>query len=325
MSEYHKDVHQSVTRVQNRGSREESGAHHSQMSEMIDGGAADHPAATTNTPGPGGVILRVVIAIAVTIIAAMAPSLMTAIPGIRELLNGDVIGRGTTGLVVAYAVGTAAFALATVAALVMCRLLRRTLDRGRGVDLRMRPSGRAIAWMLVMAAIAAAVLCATAGITHILGARGEVLEPSGDSAWGQIIAGIAVGFLLQGVPEELIWRGWLFSSLGGTRKAAIISVLAFSLIHLISQGGQQEVAEHIIYLIMPCGFAIAAMTVRMVSGTTWAAIGVHGGLHLANNMLGHHLGVPNGPTTWIVNGLLWAVVGAAILFIGVRSGRLSRV
>ena len=99
-------------------------------------------------------------------------------------------------------------------------------------------------------------------------------------------------------------------------------MLVFTVLHLISQGGQQNVLEHVIYLANPLGFAIAAMAVRIVSGSTWAAIGVHGGFHLANALLGERLGALEGPTTWVVAGLLWAAVGAVIIGIGARTGRL---
>ena len=54
----------------------------------------------------------------------------------------------------------------------------------------------------------------------------------------------------------------------------------------------------------------------------WAVIGIHGGFHLANNLLGYYLGIFEGPATWVVSGLLWATVGAVILVIGARTGRL---
>ena len=150
-----------------------------------------------------------------------------------------------------------------------------------------------------------------------------MMGSSGSTLSNQLIfGGIATGFPLQGIPEELVWRGWFFSSMGSTRAAAVTSVLVFTVLHLVSQGGQQNVLEHFIYLADPLGFAIAAMAVRIVSGSTWAAIGVHGGSHLANELLGERLGALEGPMTWVVAGLLWAAVGAVIIVIGARTGRL---
>ena len=65
------------------------------------------------------------------------------------------------------------------------------------------------------------------------------------------------------------------------------------------------------------------MIVRTISGSTWAAIGVHGGLHVANDMLSDWLHLPHGSITWIPQGLLWAAVGLLILAFHRRRQRLS--
>jgi len=270
----------------------------------------------------GGKILRVVCAVIVMAVSdffviLVSYILMTLIPGLRGMGNSADLGWEIK--VLALLVN----GVAVLAALLMCYVLMRTLDRGRGVSLHLRPSVSGGVWMVAMIVVAAVVLWATVGITHALGGQGQVMGSSGSTLSNQLIfGGIATGFLLQGIPEELVWRGWFFSSMGSTRAAAVTSVLVFTVLHLISQGGQQNVLEHVIYLANPLGFAIAAMAVRIVSGSTWAAIGVHGGFHLANALLGERLGALEGPTTWVVAGLLWAAVGAVIIGIGARTGRL---
>ena len=269
----------------------------------------------------GGKILRVVCAVIVMaasdfFVILVSYILMTLIPGLRGMGNSADLGWEIK--VLALLVN----GVAVLAALLMCYVLMRTLDRGRGVSLHLRPSVSGGVWMVAMIVVAAVVLWATAGITHALGGQGQVMGSSGSTLSNQLIVGIAAGFLLQGVPEELVWRGWFFSSMGSTRAAAVTSVLVFAVLHLFSNGGQQNALEHVIYLADPLGFAIAAMAVRIVSGSTWAAIGIHGGSHLANELLGERLGALEGPTTWVVAGLLWAAVGAVIIRIGARTGRL---
>jgi len=269
----------------------------------------------------GGKILRVVCAVIVMaasdfFVILVSYILMTLIPGLRGMGNSADLGWEIK--VLALLVN----GVAVLAALLMCYVLMRTLDRGRGVSLHLRPSVSGGVWMVAMIVVAAVVLWATAGITHALGGQGQVMGSSGSTLSNQLIVGIAAGFLLQGVPEELVWRGWFFSSMGSTRAAAVTSVLVFAVLHLFSNGGQQNALEHVIYLADPLGFAIAAMAVRIVSGSTWAAIGIHGGSHLANELLGERLGALEGPTTWVVAGLLWAAVGAVIIGIGARTGRL---
>lgn len=313
MSEQHDDVYTSIPR--SRSARDET----------------LNPESVQPPPSRGvstvGKIVRVVIAVALMHACAFLPVLLILIPGIRGLTDGSILGKGTAGIIVAYAVLIIAYGAASALAIVMCRILLRTLDRGRGISLHLRPSARAVAWLVAMTLLAAVVLCATSGVIHLLGVQDDGRELAGNAWaasqwWRTLISGITLGFLLQGIPEEVVWRGWLFASLGSTRAAAVISVMTFTVLHLVSQGGQQGIAERFIYLATPCGFAIAAVATRMVSGSTWAAIGIHGGFHLANNLLGYSLGISEGPVTWVVSGLLWAAVGAVILVIGARTGRL---
>jgi hypothetical protein len=137
-----------------------------------------------------------------------------------------------------------------------------------------------------------------------------------------IVESFSVAFLLQGIPEEIIWRGWLFPSLGETRFAAASSVLGFTVLHLLSQVGQQNLIEHITYLVLPCGFAVTALIVRLVSGSTWAAIGVHGGFHMVNYFVSSSMHLPGDSVTWVLQGLLLAVVGLLILVFHRRHRRL---
>ncbi|WP_103061965.1 CPBP family intramembrane glutamic endopeptidase [Actinomyces qiguomingii] len=166
-----------------------------------------------------------------------------------------------------------------------------------------------------MIALAFAVMPVAGAVDEALGIAREESAMPGDTWWSAILIQIALGFFLQGIPEELVWRGWLFRSLGSTRVAAAVSVLAFTVMHLISQGGQQSWTERVIYLAMPFGFGVAAMAARWVSGSTWAAVGVHGGFHLSN-LLAVSTGVPvDEPVTWAVIGFLWLVAGVIVLLL----------
>jgi len=92
-----------------------------------------------------GKIVRVVIAVVLMHACAFLPVLFTLIPGIRGLTDGSILGEGTAGMIVAYTVFIIAYGAASALAIVMCRILLRTLDRGRGISLHLRPSARAVA------------------------------------------------------------------------------------------------------------------------------------------------------------------------------------
>ena len=195
----------------------------------------------------------------------------------------DVVTNNTTDAAET-AVNTAATLTSSLFVLLLTWLLVTRLDGGRLSDLRLRVDRRALAWMLAMVVVAAAIAAATGTVMGLLG-----IATTSDGLKGVSLPVLAIlilgrvnaGFLAQGFPEELVWRGWLFRSLGGTRRAAAVSVIGFTLVHIISNGGQENWIERILYLAVPFGLAVAAVVVAQVSGSTWAAVGVHGGSHTA--------------------------------------------
>ena len=267
----------------------------------------------------GGKVVRIVIAFAMMFACALTPPLLKQVPVIQSFALAH---ENPAGLVESFAVGSCVLLIygsAVVLALVLCR----TLDRGRHVRLCLRIDRRALLWLAGMILAALVVDLVVASMLHALGlAGGDQPVPQGPP-WLMIVEPFSIAFLLQGIPEEMIWRGWLFSSLGEPRFAAVSSVLGFTVLHLLSQGGQQNLLEHLTYLAPPCGFAVTALIVRTISGSTWAAIGVHGGFQVANDMLSDWLHLPHGSITWIIQGLLWAAVGLLNLAFHRRRQRLS--
>ena len=267
----------------------------------------------------GGKVVRIVIAFAMMFACALTPPLLKQVPVIQSFALAH---ENPAGLVESFAVGSCVLLIygsAVVLALVLCR----TLDRGRHVRLCLRIDRRALLWLAGMILAALVVDLVVAGMLQVLGfAGGDQSVPHGP-AWLMIVESFSIAFLLQGIPEEIIWRGWLFSSLGETRFAAVSSVLGFTALHILSQGGQQNLLEHLTYLALPCGFAVTAMIVRIVSGSTWAAIGVHGGVHLVNYYVAEPLHLRIGSITWVLQGLTWAAVGLLILAFHRRRQRLS--
>ena len=271
----------------------------------------------------GGKVVRIVIAFAMMFACALTPPLLSQIPAVRSFALAHSHPQGNADDLVMAAFVLLLYGTATILVLMLCYVLRRTLDRGRRVSLNLRLDRRALLWVVGMVLVAVAVNLAVAGIVHALGLAGGN-EGMPNRPWWIIAAVIfSQAFFLQGIPEEIIWRGWLFSSLGETRFAAVSSVLVFTVLHLVSQGGQQNLLDHIIYLAIPCGFAVAALIVRMVSGSTWAAIGVHGGFHVADDLLTDRLQLPVGSVTWVLQGLIWVAVGLLILVFHRRRQRLA--
>ena len=271
----------------------------------------------------GGKVVRIVIAFAMMFACALAPPLLKQVPVIQSFALAH---ENPVGLVESFAVGSCVlliYGVAVVLALILCYVLGRTLDRGRHVGVGLRTDRRALLWLAGMILAALVVDLVVAGMLHVFGIAGGGQPLPQSPAWLMIVESFSIAFLLQGIPEEIIWRGWLYSSLGETRFAAVSSVLGFTALHLLSQGGQQNLLEHLTYLAPPCGFAVAALIVRTISGSTWAAIGVHGGFHVANDLLSDRLHLPVGSITWVLQGLIWAAVGLLILAFHRRRQRLA--
>ncbi|OLL11542.1 CAAX protease family protein [Actinomyces oris] len=258
-----------------------------------------------------------------TFACALMPGVVALIPPLRSFAAAHPHPQGNTGDLAIGAFIVVVYGVATILALIFCYVLRRSLDRGRSVHLRLQVDCRAMRWMAGMILIAVAVELTVAGLIHALGLASEGGAAPDLPWWAMVVATLSQAFLLQAVPEEMVWRGWLFSSLGETRCAAVSSVLGFTAVHLFSQGGQHNLLEHLTYLAGPCGFAVTALIVRMISGSTWAAIGVHGGFLVANDALTDRLHLPVGSITWILQGVIWAAVGLFILAFHRRRQRLA--
>ena len=254
------------------------------------------------------IILRVVIAAVFMFAASFSGMLTQLIPGYESILAGTVVGLLACGAMLMQ------FACATAVAYVGVRLLTRYLDHQPPAMLKLQPTKAGMLWFAAMIGVAMVILLIAGGVTILLGTTGEPLAQHGDQWWVTLIAVLGMAFLLQGIPEELVWRGWLLPSLGAKttmRWSVGLSVIVFGTLHLTSNGGQSNAIEHVIYLAMPLGFAYAAAMARLAADSTWAAIGVHGGYHTAM-LLANVLPINNSPTLWVLIGALWFAVGLAI-------------
>lgn len=141
--------------------------------------------------------------------------------------------------------------------------------------------------------------------------------PSSGSV-GVIVAGVVYvlvrSYLLQGIPEELIYRGWLFST---TAERPIFTVvwttLAFTVPHLFSSGGQQSTTDFLLYLVLPLGMAVLAGAVVVWKKSVWWAAGTHGGMHAVMAVLAILFPVALDSTAWVTLGVTQLATGLALL------------
>lgn len=199
----------------------------------------------------------------------------------------------------------------------------RFVERQRLRSIGLRVTRSSVLWLLIGIAAAAGLLLATQAI---LPATGRVA--GADPAYAQIPLGLIIGsvliqaFVLQGFPEELLFRGLLLGTLRRRPILAIaVSTLAFTVIHLVSQGGQQSPLEHVLYLTVPFGFSLLAVGLLLCTRSLWAAVGVHGGFHIGNAVAFALLPEVDRALSWVAIGGVQAIVGLVLIVLALRAGR----
>lgn len=121
-------------------------------------------------------------------------------------------------------------------------------------------------------------------------------------------------YFLQGIPEELIYRGWLFSTTVERPVFTVVwTALAFTVPHLFSSGGQQSATDFLLYLVLPLGMAVLAGAVVVWKKSVWWAAGTHGGTHAVMAALGGLVPVDLDSTVWVTLGATQLVTGFTLL------------
>ena len=257
-----------------------------------------------------GIILRPILAVVILVVADLSSTLPLLIPWVKAARR-QAVGHGNASIALFCVVTLICVTLTTLVACASVWLLCRYLDKTPFSIVDLRLTSRGVLWFFSMIAAACIIFATTMGIVHLAGVKGISEDSSGDTWWANIILAFGLGFLLQAIPEEIIFRGWLIPSLGNTKLAVALSVVTFGAIHIVSQGGQQNLVERFIYLIMPLGFAFSAAIVRLASHSVWAAIGVHGGLHISGTIM-FFLPNESSPLQWTLLDVLWVLVGIIV-------------
>ncbi|QIK72527.1 CPBP family intramembrane metalloprotease [Propioniciclava coleopterorum] len=211
------------------------------------------------------------------------------------------------------AVLTASYGLAPLAAWLLLRLCARV----EGVSWRsyLGPaSGRRAVAVLITTALPVAAVTAAASWGAWwsgLDAGRPVLGGAGGLPLLLVLFyGLARAFVLQGIQEEWWFRGFAFVDVRRHPWFTLAATtVAFTVLHLTSSGGQQSGAERVLYLALPLGMGLWAGVERWCSGTVWAAVGVHGGIH-TGLLVPALLGWPQGPASWVVLGVTLTVAAA---------------
>ena len=267
-----------------------------------------------------GIVIRIVVAIALILGANYLTLGITQLLGLVPGL-GDLLAQSTVAVYVELIL---LHLLMLAVVLIALWAWVRYIERERLRDVGWSWDRWSAWWLLLGIVVAAGLVLAARAVVPSAG------EPSGLAALAgeapiplTILVILSQAFVLQAIPEELLFRGWLLSTMRSRPIVAIVvTTLSFTVIHLISQGGQQSFSERIAYLTLPLGFSLLAVGLLLWTRSLWAAIGVHGGFHLGNSIAGIVLAQATDPIiTWVTIGAPQGVVGLALIVAGLLRGR----
>ena len=252
---------------------------------------------------------RILLALVAFEAAAFSSLLFGGIGSFQAWVVSDdpILKTGT--LVVMWTVSCIAYLLF---ALMLTRYMDHRPVRAAGLVF----NRRAAKALLVGTGISTVVICCVTAVSHVLGL--VVPSPPMDLQvpWWFIVVSVLVvlarSYVFQGIGEEAIMRGYLLQSFSDRPTRAVwVSVIVFTIPHIISRGGQQNVLERVIYLAIPFGFALAATCLCLIMRSVWAGIGIHGGFHLATT-IALIVGTNHGPVLWTLTGAFYVMVALVL-------------
>ncbi len=270
--------------------------------------------------GPLGIAVRLVVAPAIMLGANLVVLPLWQIPALARLRAETSPGSLLTAALVTMAswllVGITMVGLTAL----WLRLIERRTLRQAGVAFTLR----GLTWMAVGLALAVAAVLVGALLARAVAGPDALGGPVSYDGFplGLLIAYILVrSFVLQGIGEEVVYRGWFMDVLRDRPVAALtVTTLGFTAPHLLSSGGQSGWVERVIYLAMPFGFGLLAGAMVLLTRTVLPAVGVHGGCHIGNAVAGGLFGTDlMSPVAWLAIGGVFVVLGLAVTVVWSRT------
>ncbi|MGO1974367.1 MAG: lysostaphin resistance A-like protein [Propionibacteriaceae bacterium] len=220
-------------------------------------------------------------------------ALLLGVTGV-VILIGDALGAPEPVIQVSASVAFAASVVGLVAGL--ARLERRGGKRTRPrselgplAQLGLRWSAHDARSLLIaiVIAIAAMVLVAVIGrLTGMARAVDGLDQFSTLQLLGAFAVAVVPAFVMQGFPEELFFRGYVLNAARVRLPVAVAtSSLLFGSLHFLSQSPATGVLEkYVLYPLMAVALGFACACARIATGSLWAAVGIHGGMHMGNQV-----------------------------------------
>lgn len=132
---------------------------------------------------------------------------------------------------------------------------------------------------------------------------------------------VAIAYVMQGIPEEMIWRGYGHTVLSERLNpwvACVATGIGFGLLHVVSQGSGGSVWSKVFYILSAAALGLACGGVRQLTGSVWAAAGFHGGMHVTNRVMQAWFTGGEQAVVFNAQGVAMFVVFLACWFVGRR-------
>ncbi|WP_127502113.1 CPBP family intramembrane glutamic endopeptidase [Actinoplanes solisilvae] len=144
------------------------------------------------------------------------------------------------------------------------------------------------AMKLILVGAAAYLIPATLAVTGflLLGRLSVGLDVSPVRALGSVLALVVLVFFYEALPEELIFRGYLFRNLATalpTWAVVLVQALLFTLFG-VAVGAAGSIERVLIFF----GFAIVQGILRAVTGSLFVAVGFHLAFQVCEQIVGPH-------------------------------------
>ena len=108
----------------------------------------------------------------------------------------------------------------------------------------------------------------------------------GAAGWRALAAELGVllvsGLVAQGFHEELVFRGYVLTTLSGRRLGPVVAISAasFGVLHVLSESPLSGLGGRLAWVAMATAMGVLFSLLRLASRSLWTAVGAHGGFHL---------------------------------------------
>lgn len=120
-------------------------------------------------------------------------------------------------------------------------------------------------------------------------------------------------FVVQGFPEEMVYRGYMLQTLQ-TKYSQITSLVLttglFALMH-VTHLFTSGIINGLVIVFVAFSFALLAGFLKYFFKTTWAAVAVHGGLHMTRKLF-ELAGLETTTLTFFISGLIFLIVSLGL-------------